>query len=100
MDGWTPSLSGWFWSMALCWTPPRAPHHRSLSAIAWGELHALTPSKYLQNSHNDMGEWRHHIHQDFPLLHSQKHLVSARIFLLLLVLDKNSPSRVGIGDHA
>lgn len=74
--------------------------HCSLSAIAWGELHALTPSKYLQNSDSHLGEWRHHIHPDVPVLHSQKHLVSARIFLLLLVLDKKSPSRIGIGDHA
>lgn len=77
-----------------------SPEPCSLSAIARGELHALTPSRYLQNSDSDLGDWRHHIQQDFPVLHSQKHLVSVRIFLLLMVLDKKSPSRVGIGDHA
>lgn len=92
MDGLQACLDGSGAWLSVGHTP-EPPPHCSLSAIAWGELHALTPSKYLQNSDNDLGDWRHHIHQDFPMLHSQKHLVSARIFLLLMVLDKKSPSR-------
>lgn len=88
-DGWTPSLSGWLQSVAFCWKLPRASPHCPLSATAWGVLRALTPSKYLQSMTMTWVNGDTISIKIFLCCTARNIFVSARIVLLLLVLDKH-----------